>query len=102
MSSTARGTGTEGVTEGRDREAGPNGVMGKRYQHPGPGLRLAVAVAGGCVIVLAAAAGSETLDPAALSAGVFTIAESGPAAFSVPVAMLDGEQSQVFAKGKEQ
>ena len=33
---------------------------------------------------------------------IFTTAEAGPNAFSIPVAMLDNEQAEVFAKGKEQ
>jgi CxxC motif-containing protein (DUF1111 family) len=64
-------------------------------------LLSAAAIGAGCALSVLSA-GNEALDPAALSAGVFTIPESGPAAFSVPVAMLDGEQSEVFAKGKEQ
>ena len=57
----------------------------------------------GCLgAALVATAGSEAQDSAALSAGVFTTTEAGPAAFSLPVAMLDAEQREVFAKGKEQ
>ena len=70
----------------------------------GRGLRrpLLGAIAGGCVIGLVAAAGNEALDPAALSAGVFTTPEPGAAAFSIPIAMLDAELGEAFAKGKEQ
>jgi len=61
------------------------------------------AVAAGCLTAaLVAAAGTEALEPAALSAGVFTTTESGPAAFSLPVALLDAEQREAFAMGKEQ
>jgi hypothetical protein len=59
-------------------------------------------IAAGCAIGLVAAAGSEALDPAVLSAGIFTTPESGAAAFSIPVATLDIEQAEAFAKGKEQ
>ena len=59
-------------------------------------------IAGGCAIGLVAAAGNETLDLAVLSAGAFTTPEAGSTAFSIPVAMLDAEQGEAFAKGKEQ
>lgn len=62
----------------------------------------AAAVGGMLGITLLAAAQTEPIDPAALSAGPFTTLESGSAAFSVPIAMLDGEQGAAFAKGKEQ
>jgi CxxC motif-containing protein (DUF1111 family) len=64
--------------------------------------RLAAVIAGGCAIGLVAAAGNEALDPAVLSAGVFTTPEAGSTAFSIPIAMLDAEQGEAFAKGKEQ
>ena len=47
----------------------------------------AIAAAGAVGVV--AAAGSEALDPAALSAGSFTTAESSAHAFSLPIALLD-------------
>jgi CxxC motif-containing protein (DUF1111 family) len=51
---------------------------------------------------LLAAADGDVLDPAAVTAGPLTTAESGPAAYAVPVAMLDKEQLAVFAAGREQ
>ena len=45
---------------------------------------------------------TDTLDPAALSAGTFTTSESGPNAYAIPVAMLDKERAEAFIKGKEQ
>src|SRR5215470_13973489 len=58
------------------------------------------------VLTLAAASlalgSADTLDPAALSAGTFTTLEAGPTAFSIPIATLDKEQAEAFAKGKEQ
>ena len=59
------------------------------------------------VVVCSAAAslavgGSDALDPKALTAGSFTTPEVGPNAFSVPIATLDREQAEAFAKGKEQ
>jgi len=55
-----------------------------------------------CAAAPLAMGGSDTLDPAALSAGSFTTPEAGPNAFSVPIAMLDREQAEAFAKGREQ
>jgi CxxC motif-containing protein (DUF1111 family) len=49
-----------------------------------------------------AAAQSETLDPATLTAGSFTTPEQGAGAFSIPIAMLTKEQSAIWAMGKEQ
>ncbi|HWH49187.1 MAG TPA: di-heme oxidoredictase family protein [Burkholderiales bacterium] len=49
-----------------------------------------------------ASGSTDVLNPAALTAGSFTTPESGPHAFSVPVAMLDREQAEQFAKGREQ
>jgi CxxC motif-containing protein (DUF1111 family) len=64
-------------------------------------LRIAALV---LISTIASLASGETdnLDPAALSAGTFTTAESGPHAFAIPVAMLDKEGAEVFIKGKEQ
>jgi CxxC motif-containing protein (DUF1111 family) len=45
---------------------------------------------------------ADTLDPAALSAGIFTTAENGANAYAVPIAMLDKERAEIFIKGKEQ
>ena len=44
----------------------------------------------------------EVPDPAALTAGSFTTTDAGANAFSIPVAMLDKEQSAQFVKGREQ
>jgi CxxC motif-containing protein (DUF1111 family) len=63
-------------------------------------LPLAI-VAASCSAALLAA-GIEAFDPAALTAGPLTTAESGAAAYSIPVAMLDREQLAVFAAGREQ
>lgn len=41
-------------------------------------------------------------DPATLTAGPFTTSETGANAFSVPVAVLDREQAEQFALGREQ
>jgi CxxC motif-containing protein (DUF1111 family) len=48
------------------------------------------------------AATLDTIDPWALSAGIFTTPESGGAAFAIPIALLDKEQAGIFALGKEQ
>ena len=61
----------------------------------------------GFIAVCAAAAplaigSADTLDPAALSAGSFTTPVADSNAFSVPIATLDREQAEAFAKGKEQ
>ncbi|HTT40119.1 MAG TPA: di-heme oxidoredictase family protein [Burkholderiales bacterium] len=64
--------------------------------------RAVAVVACSGVIGLVAAAGNEALNPAALSADSFTTPESGPAAYSIPIAMLDAEQGAAAAKGKEQ
>ena len=53
-------------------------------------------------IALLANGNTDSLEPAALSAGNFTTAESGANAFSIPVAMLNKEQAEQFIKGKEQ
>jgi CxxC motif-containing protein (DUF1111 family) len=66
------------------------------------GRRFAGFVVACLAVAFVGAAGNEALDPAALSAGAFTTPEVGPAAFSIPVAMLDPEQREAFAKGKEQ
>jgi CxxC motif-containing protein (DUF1111 family) len=63
--------------------------------------RLAVAlVAVGSALL--AVADVNSIDPAALSAGVFTTVDASANAYSVPVAMLDKEQGEAFAKGREQ
>jgi CxxC motif-containing protein (DUF1111 family) len=59
-------------------------------------------VAGGCAIALVTAGNVEELNPAALTAETFTALELGPTAFSTPIAMLDAEQGEAFAKGLEQ
>ncbi len=64
--------------------------------------RLAGVIAGSCAVVLVTAGDIESIDPAALSADVFTTLESGPAAFSLPIALLEKSQSEPFATGKEQ
>src|SRR5262245_22730538 len=46
--------------------------------------------------------GADTLDAAALSAGAFTTPVADANAFSVPIAALDRDQAEAFAKGKEQ
>jgi CxxC motif-containing protein (DUF1111 family) len=58
--------------------------------------------AGLTLFALLAAAEADTLDPAALTAGPFTTPERSTGAFSVPVAMLDSDQTAAWAKGKEQ
>ena len=63
-------------------------------------LALAV-VAASCSAALVAA-GPDALDPAAVTAGSLTTAETGAAAYSIPAAMLDREQLAVFAAGREQ
>ena len=45
---------------------------------------------------------ADTLDPAALTAGIFTTAEDGANAYAVPVAMLTKAQAEIFINGKEQ
>ena len=49
-----------------------------------------------------ASGSTDVLDPAALTAGIFTTPEAGADAFSIPIAMLDKEQAAQFAKGREQ
>ena len=44
----------------------------------------------------------DLLPTEALTAGPLTTPESGQSAFAIPVAMLDAEQREAFAKGKEQ
>jgi CxxC motif-containing protein (DUF1111 family) len=63
-------------------------------------LALAI-VAASCSAALLAA-GIDALDPAALTAGTLTTAETGAAAYSIPAAMLDREQLAMFAAGREQ
>ncbi len=55
-----------------------------------------------CALALLAAGNADTPDPAALSAGPWTVALADKHAFSVPVAMLDSEQAGRFAEGREQ
>ena len=60
-------------------------------------------IAAGLLLATWLASGStEGPDPAALTAGSFTTPETGANAFSVPIAMLDKEQAEQFAKGREQ
>jgi CxxC motif-containing protein (DUF1111 family) len=61
-----------------------------------------MALAAASVVASLAIGSADTLEPAALSAGSFTVADASPNAFSVPIAMLDREQAEAFAKGKEQ
>jgi CxxC motif-containing protein (DUF1111 family) len=63
-------------------------------------LALAI-VAASCSAALLAA-GIDALDPAALTAGTLTTAETGATAYSIPAAMLDREQLAMFAAGREQ
>ena len=62
---------------------------------------LAVSASLACLALLASG-NTDSLEPAALSAGNFTTAETGANAFSIPVAMLNKEQAGQFIKGKEQ
>jgi CxxC motif-containing protein (DUF1111 family) len=60
-------------------------------------------IAAGLLAATWLASGStDILNPAALTADSFTTSESGTNAFSIPVAMLDKEQAEQFAKGREQ
>jgi len=60
-------------------------------------------IAAGLLFATWLAGGStEVLDPAALTAGSFTTPEAGANAFSIPIAMLEKEQAEQFAKGREQ
>jgi CxxC motif-containing protein (DUF1111 family) len=61
-----------------------------------------VALAAASAVASLAIGSADSLEPAALSAGSFTVADASPNAFSVPIAMLDREQAEAFAKGKEQ
>ena len=72
--------------------------------HPFVSGRRSLAV---LIAVCAAAAplaigSSDTVDPAALSAGSFTTPVADSNAFSIPIATLDRDQAEAFAKGKEQ
>ena len=62
---------------------------------------LAVSASLACMALLASG-NTDLLEPAALSAGSFTTAESDANAFSIPIAMLSTEQAEQFTKGKEQ
>ncbi len=62
---------------------------------------LAVSASLACMALLASG-NTDLFEPAALSAGSFTTAESDANAFSIPVAMLNKEQAEQFIKGKEQ
>jgi CxxC motif-containing protein (DUF1111 family) len=60
-------------------------------------------IAAGLLAATWLASGStDILNPAALTADSFTTPESGTNAFSIPVAVLDREQAEQFAKGREQ
>ncbi len=60
-------------------------------------------IAAGLLFATWLASGStDVLEPAALTAGSFTTPEAGANAFSIPIAMLDREQAEQFAKGREQ
>jgi hypothetical protein len=48
-------------------------------------------------LALAAAAAPQSIDPALLTAGVFTTVASGQTAFSLPAAALDRDQLAQFA-----
>jgi CxxC motif-containing protein (DUF1111 family) len=63
------------------------------------GVAALIAVSAAASLAIGSA---DTIETAALSAGSFTTPETGPNAFSVPIAMLDKEQAEAFAKGKEQ
>src|SRR3954454_5983575 len=54
------------------------------------------------VFALYAAADTDTLDPAAATAGRFTTPEQGSAAFSIPVICLDQDQVAAWGLGKAQ
>jgi len=60
------------------------------------------ALVAACAAAPLAIGSADTLDSAALSAGSFTTPAADSNAFSIPVAMLDREQVEAFAKGKEQ
>jgi len=53
-----------------------------------------------CVAAVCAAAATGDLDPAALSAGAFTIARFDAEAFSEPAPVLDYKQTQRFLRGR--
>ncbi len=53
-------------------------------------------------MTVALAGAAQTLHPDSLTAGPWTIAEQGPAAYSIPIATLDKKQGKRFAGGKEQ
>ena len=63
--------------------------------------RSAVSASLACLALLASG-NTDSLEPAALSAGSFTTFETGANAFSIPVAMLNKEQAGQFIKGQEQ
>src|SRR5262245_20493282 len=65
-------------------------------------VRALTALVSASAVASLALGSADTLDPAALSAATFTTPEAGPTAFSIPIAMLDKEQAEAFAKGKEQ
>jgi CxxC motif-containing protein (DUF1111 family) len=54
------------------------------------------------LFALGAAADADAPDPAALTAGPFTTPEQSADAFSIPIAMLAADQTEAWAKGKEQ
>jgi len=62
---------------------------------------LAASASLACIAMMASGS-ADLIEPAALSAGSFTTSEAGTDAFSMPVAMLNKEQVEQFAKGKEQ
>jgi CxxC motif-containing protein (DUF1111 family) len=70
----------------------------KPYSKAGRSLAALIAISAAALAI----GDTETLDPAALSAGSFTTAESGPNAYAVPIATLDKERAEAFIKGKEQ
>ena len=73
-----------------------------RFSRPTPTARRALLVATLGFVSLAVVANGDVLEPAALSAGPLTTAETGAAAYAIPVAGLSGEQQEAFAQGKEQ
>ena len=64
--------------------------------------RTRLALMAACAAAPFAMGSARGLDSEALSAGSFTTAASDSSAFSLPVATLDKDQAEAFAKGKEQ
>jgi CxxC motif-containing protein (DUF1111 family) len=68
-----------------------------RFSRPAPRAAL---VAGACLAAVGAVAAIDQLDPAALSAGDFTLARFDQSAFEQPAAVLDYKQLQRFLRGR--